>query len=105
MGYYIINELYYVSRKDTQVKYKGYRIELLDIENNIAQIEGVELVKVKAKIDNNIVKRIVALIVLKDETNEDLIRTAIKEKLPEYMIPQLRFVKEIPLTINGKLDV
>ncbi len=106
LGYFKNNELFFVSRKDNQVKYKGYRIELLDIEKNIATIVGVKKVKVKAeKDDKNVVKRIVALIVLDDEKYKDSIKEKIQMKIPKYMIPQLKIVDESALTINGKFDI
>ncbi len=106
LGYKKGSLFYYVSRNDTQIKFKGYRIELLDIENNIAQINGVNKVKVKAeKSEDGEIKRIVALVVLDDNSFIDNVKETIKNKLPKYMIPQLKFVDVIPVNINGKLDI
>ena len=106
LGYKKGDLFYYVSRNDTQVKFKGYRIELLDIENNIAQIDGVNSVKVKAeKGEDGEIKRIVALVVLEDNSFMDSVKETIKNKLPKYMIPQLKFVDVIPININGKFDI
>ncbi len=106
LGYKKDNLLYYVSRNDTQIKYKGYRIELLDIENNISNIKGVENVKVKAEKDSDgNVKRIVAMIVLKNKETENDVRKNIEEILPQYMIPKMKFVEKIPLNLNGKYSV
>ena len=105
IGYYQNGILYYVSRKDTQIKYKGYRIELSDIEKNIAKIDYVNNVKVKAeKDDNGNVKRITALVVLKDKSKEEYVRNNIYNSLPKYMIPILKFVDAVPININGKID-
>lgn len=42
LGYRSNNKLYCVGRKDKQIKYKGYRIELSEIENVINEFEFVE---------------------------------------------------------------
>ena len=42
--------LYCKGRKDNQIKYKGYRIELGDIENNLLKIDGVKEAVVVAKL-------------------------------------------------------
>lgn len=104
---YIKNDLiYYVARKDSQIKYKGYRIELLDIENNIAKIEGVSNVAVDVEKDEDgNAKRIIALIVASDEYDKNEIKEKIRKSLPEYMIPQIKFVECINVNINGKKKV
>ena len=105
LGFFKGENLFFVARKDSQIKYKGYRIELLDIENNISQITAVQSVKVKAeKDDNGFVKRIVALIVLYNSSDKEAVKKEVEERLPKYMMPQLRFVDTIPITINGKMD-
>ncbi len=106
LGFYKDNKLYFVSRKDTQVKYKGYRIELSDIENNILSIDGVRNCKVKAeKSDNEEVKRIIAYIVLEENADASKIKESISNKLPQYMIPTLQFVDSLSLTLNGKSEI
>ena len=60
------NKLYCKGRKDSQVKYKGYRIELADIEYNINLIDGVASSAVIAKYDekNSVVKIIKAFVTI-----------------------------------------
>ena len=77
LGYIRNNMLYITGRKDNQIKYKGYRIELHDIENNILQIKDVIDCAVIAKYDeNNIVKTLKAFVVSKSKDSN-----YIKEKL------------------------
>ncbi len=97
----------YMGRIDFQVKVRGFRIELDEIN---AALERQPLVKdsvVLAREDRVGDKRIVAYVVPKNE-GEDLstaLRSALKHHLPEYMIPSA-FVslKALPLTANGKVD-
>ena len=101
------DDLFYcVGRNDKQVKFKGYRIELSEIENVINAVGYVEKSLVTAvKNDENTVIRIVAFVKLSDAryTARD-IKNHIKQKLPDYMIPTIRTVSDIPLTENGKVN-
>jgi len=95
----------FLGRKDEQVKIKGYRIELGEIENVLNQSEAISQSVVLVKEDSNGNKRLVAYIVPEKEyQNEELI-DRLKQKLPEYMIPQLWVeLERLPLTSHGKVD-
>ena len=103
LGYLKNGDLYYIQRKDKQIKYKGYRIELSDIENNIQKLKTVEKAVVVAKKDiQGKVKNIIAFV----KTSEDIdkILMELKKTLPEYMIPKIRVVESFPINNNGKCD-
>ena len=106
IGYIKDGRLYCVGRKDSQVKYKGYRIELNDIEYNINLIKGVNDCAVIAKYnDNNIVKLIKAFVVLDNNLDSDYIKNELKKYLPSYMIPKIIvIVDKLPVNQNGKID-
>lgn len=105
LGYIRNNMLYITGRKDNQIKYKGYRIELHDIENNILQIKDVIDCAVIAKYDeNNIVKTLKAYIVSKNK-NSNYIKEKLKTMLPNYMIPKsIVILDKLPVNLNGKID-
>ena len=105
IGYYKNGKYYCIGRKDSQIKYKGYRIELLDIESTIDKLEFVEksVVTVK-KSDSGIVERIIAFVKLRQELSTKEIKVELKRLLPEYMIPMIRIIDNIPLSQNGKID-
>lgn len=93
-------ELYFVSRKDFQIKHMGHRIELGEIEVNVDMLPGVKMAaciydKEKSKI---------VLFYVGDVSEKELI-LAMKTKLPRYMLPN-RTVKleTMPFTANGKID-
>ena len=107
LGYIKDNILYYVERKDKQIKFKGYRIELSDIEKNLQELKYIEKAVVVAKKNNeNKVQNIIAFVKVKENENktELQIKTDILNKIPSYMCPKIKIVKEFPINKNGKCD-
>lgn len=107
LGYIKNNILYYIERKDKQVKFKGYRIELSDIENNLQELNYIEKTVVIAKKNKeNKVQNIIAFVKVKEnEIKTELqIKSDISNKLPSYMCPKITIVKEFPINQNGKCD-
>ncbi len=105
IGYIKDGKLYCIGRKDRQVKYKGYRIELDEIEYNINQIKGVKESAVIAKYnDEGIVKTIKAFVVL-DNIDTNYVKNKLEQKLPHYMIPKtIKIISKLPINSNGKID-
>ena len=107
IGYIEKDYLYCKGRKDNQIKYKGYRIELGDIGNNLLKIEGIKEAVVVAKLfDNTVtVKLIKAFITVEKLLDKNFIVNELKKLLPEYMIPKsIVILDEIPINENGKYD-
>ena len=103
LGYLKNEVLFYKSRKDNQIKYKGYRIELSDIENNLLELKYLEKAVVVAKKNaEGKIKNILAFV--KTEQQLDKIKQDLKKKLPEYMIPKIKIVDQFPINSNGKCD-
>ncbi len=97
--------LYYHGRMDSQIKYKGYRIELGDIESNICKIDGVTEAAVIAKKSGDTIKGIFAYVVASNDINESSIKTALSNTLPKYMMPKkIKIIEKMPMTNNKKLD-
>ena len=95
----------YLGRKDNQVKINGIRIELLEIEEVIKDIDGVSdvVITVEKNKEDDV---IVAYIVLeRNEVGLSLIREEAGKILPGYMVPAYFFqIEVVPLTENGKVD-
>ncbi len=105
IGYIENGKLYCKGRKDTQIKYKGYRIELSDIENNINLIDGVKDCIVVAKGDDSIVKTIKAFVVADNIRDVNDIKLEIKKYIPAYMVPKtIQIIDKLPINQNGKID-
>ena len=107
LGYIQDGLLYCTGRKDSQVKYKGYRIELLDIENNIKKIPGVQDCAVAASYTTDHTVRTIKAFVSaeKEKFSSDYIKRELEKKIPEYMIPRTIVVLDrLPVNLNGKVD-
>ncbi|HYP30133.1 MAG TPA: amino acid adenylation domain-containing protein [Blastocatellia bacterium] len=99
--------LEYLGRKDQQVKLRGYRIELAEIEAALEQDPAVRESVVIVHGDDLAEKILVAYVVPAD--GEALaaaeLRVRLKEKLPEFMVPSLFVeIESIPVMPNGKVD-
>ena len=93
----------YIGRKDFQVKLRGLRIELGEIESAMKAIAEVEDSLILVHNDN-----LVAYALVPDNTDAvdtSEWRVALRDKLPEYMIPaHIVTLPAWPLTPNGKVD-
>ncbi len=98
--------LEFIGRIDTQVKIRGFRIELAEIEAVLMQNPDIKQVLVIAREDESGKKFLVAYLVTKDNSpTSSSLRTFLKEKLPDYMIPTAFVVlAAFPLTPNGKVN-
>jgi len=99
----------FLGRTDRQIKIRGFRVELDEIETTIAQHPTVETaVVVLHEIDSNSDNhQLIAYLIPKGSMipNERDLRSFLKTKLPAYMIPAAFVVLEkFPLTANGKVD-
>jgi amino acid adenylation domain-containing protein len=97
----------HLGRFDFQIKLRGYRIEVGEIEASVAQHPLVREVAVIAREEVPGDKRLIAYVVAEDPTR-DLpvqLRKLLRATLPEYMVPaHFVMLKALPRTHNGKLD-
>ena len=109
LGRYLVDGgIEYLGRMDQQVKIRGYRIELGEIEAVLEQHEAVKQAVVMAREDQPGDKRLVAYVVVDpggEELNVSRMRSYLRARLPEHMVPAALMVLEsMPLTEHGKLD-
>ncbi|WDV47398.1 amino acid adenylation domain-containing protein [Clostridiaceae bacterium M8S5] len=89
----------FLGRKDSQVKVRGHRIELSEIELNLNKLSFIK--ESIVILDDS--KKIIAYYTGEEESDK-AIKGALMNFLPEYMIPnQYVCIKEIPLSENGKI--
>ncbi len=95
----------YLGRIDHQVKIRGNRIELREVENHLLRYPGVKNVSVIVQQNRDDEKQLSAFLVANNEITTKEIRTFLSKSLPDYMIPG-NFIKldKFPLTPNGKID-
>lgn len=99
--------LEHLGRLDSQVKVRGYRVELGEIEARIAEYRDISEAAVRLWSLSEDDVRIVACFVPAKGRRPALagLRKHLRANLPEYMIPQYFLpIEEIPLTPNGKVD-
>ncbi|WP_158447897.1 non-ribosomal peptide synthetase [Aquimarina longa] len=95
----------FIGRKDDQINIRGYRIELGEIEAVLSSMPLVENCCVLCKEDINSTTQLVGYIASSEDIDKHSVRVFLREKLPEYMVPQLWvMLDEMPLNINGKID-
>ncbi|MCW5588107.1 MAG: amino acid adenylation domain-containing protein [Legionellales bacterium] len=97
----------FLGRNDHQVKIRGYRVELGEIQSKITERVDIDKAIVIDYKDNDNNTYLVAYIVSVDNVKieKNVIRSELKSKLPEYMVPSY-FIQlvSLPLTENGKID-
>jgi D-alanine--poly(phosphoribitol) ligase subunit 1 len=97
--------LWFVGRRDNQIKHMGYRIELEEIETALNALPYV----IQGAVVYHRVReqhgRILAFVVAPDAPGEEAIRNHLRGQLPEYMIPSsIVVLAELPKNPNGKVD-
>jgi amino acid adenylation domain-containing protein len=99
--------LEHLGRKDFQVKVRGYRIEIAEIETALLGLAGVRDAVVVAREDGPGEQQLVAYVVPEPAQAPVVgeLRGLLKDELPEHMVPSAFVLLEaLPLTPNGKVD-
>ena len=95
----------YLGRSDTQIKLRGMRIELDEIEVILAQHVEVRQALVIVREDIPGLQRLVSYVETDTELSTQELRRYLQQKLPDYMIPTVFMQLHVfPYTINGKVD-
>ncbi|MCG8613585.1 MAG: amino acid adenylation domain-containing protein [Pseudomonadales bacterium] len=103
------NELEYLGRIDQQIKIRGFRVELGEIEYQLNQLAEINSAVVTVLADHSGNKTILAAYLVPEQINDPLdmvaIEAEIRKRLPNYMVPS-RYcqIASIPLSPNGKTD-
>jgi amino acid adenylation domain-containing protein len=96
----------FLGRNDDQVKLRGYRIELREIELRIKDYPGItEAIVVVHQLEGDIEPQLIAFFTASAPVDQRTLRDYSRETLPDFMVPT-SFVQleEFPLTPNGKVD-
>jgi len=99
-----IGEIIFLGRADAQIKIRGFRVELAEIESLLMKCEEVQAAAVA--LDSN-TQQLAAYLVLRKgkKINRERIAKFLRQKLPYYMIPStLDIISSIPITSSQKID-
>jgi len=101
-------EIEFLGRIDTQVKLRGYRIELSEIEGQLLHLPNIKNAVVTVRQDQIKGEQLVACLVLKNRLHrfdETFCKNILKTKLASYMVPSaFVVVNDLPLLPSGKID-
>ncbi|MEV0135170.1 amino acid adenylation domain-containing protein [Dactylosporangium sp. NPDC050688] len=100
-------ELVYLGRGDDQVKVRGHRIELGEVQAALGALDGVARAAVVLERDRVGAATLAGYVVPAADAHPTggALRRALLRTLPEWMVPaSVTVVDELPLTRNGKLD-
>ncbi|WQG57912.1 AMP-binding protein [Pseudomonas sp. RTB3] len=93
-------------RSDRQVKVRGFRIELDEIQAQLAGLPGVAQAAVECLPKGELGPQLFAFVTLAPGHSVSVaqLHGQAQDRLPDYMLPSLRIVEALPLMGNGKLD-
>ena len=95
----------FLGRLDQQVKLRGFRMELGDIETALRAVAGVRDAVAVLRPDANGEAMLVGYYTGAEDRSPADLKQALRNRLPAYMIPtMLQSISSIPLTPNGKVD-
>lgn len=99
----------YEGRTDSQIKIRGHRVDLSEVERHLFGLEGlVDKGMVLCYRAGEIDQALLAFVTVKASVERQptgmQIEAALAGKLADYMIPQVIVVESIPLLVNGKVD-
>jgi D-alanine--poly(phosphoribitol) ligase subunit 1 len=97
--------LYFVGRKDNQVKHMGYRIELEEIEHALVKLPGVRQAAVVYQRTSTAYGKLVGFVACDPGTDERGLLKQLGTLVPDYMVPgKLVVLPKLPFNPNGKVD-
>jgi amino acid adenylation domain-containing protein len=98
--------LFYLGRRDFQVKVNGYRVELQEIDLVLREAARTEMaVAIPWPLSDGSASGIVGVLSGADSDRDQQIIAACESRLPRYMIPnRIYHLPRMPLNVNGKID-
>ncbi|MCX5118699.1 amino acid adenylation domain-containing protein [Micromonospora sp. NBC_00362] len=96
----------FLGRIGDQVKIRGHRVEPDEVASALSALDGVGECVVLCDDDGADDRRLMAHVALRPGTalSTDDLRAALRERLPDYMVPTVALVDRLPRLPNGKVD-
>lgn len=100
------DNLVYEGRTDSQIKIRGHRVELTEVEKVVSSLSSVDRAVVLCYKPGEMDQQLLAFVTPKDGKNITgmFVEGLLQNKLTAYMIPQVIVLDNIPLLVNGKVD-
>lgn len=96
-------DIEFIGRRDSQIKIRGLRVELSEIENQFSKIPEITNICIIYKKET--VPYLAAFFTSSGEIETSVIRKQLSETLPLYMVPKYIIkLDKLPITLNGKID-
>ncbi|MCL2396983.1 MAG: amino acid adenylation domain-containing protein [Defluviitaleaceae bacterium] len=96
------SRLYFIARKDHQIKHMGHRIELAEIEWVASRCKDIQMA---CAVFDSDASRIILYYMPQNDATKAEVMTELKTNLPRYMVPHAIFpIENLPLTAGGKFD-
>ncbi len=99
--------LVHLGRKDQQIKIRGYRVEISEIETALSELAPVKEAAVVGYDDPSDGNFLAAYVVAREESEVSAgeLRNALRSRLPDYMVPaRFVFLDALPFTLSGKVN-
>ena len=98
-------DIVYRGRIDTQIKIRGFRVELEEIEATLSKLPGLRHAAVVLRQEKGLDELVAFLTTDGDKPDPRELRAALRETLPAYMVPaRYEFVEALPTLPSGKVD-
>lgn len=96
----------YAGRTDSQVKIRGHRVDLQEVDRAVTAVTGVDKSVVLCYGVERGNPEILAFVTVKPEAriSSHHIEASLKDTLTQYMLPQVIEIETVPLLVNGKVD-
>jgi amino acid adenylation domain-containing protein len=100
------NQLIFSGRQDDQIKIRGYRVELGEINAVLKQYDDIKDCVITVNDESNARKYISAYYLANQEIKQADLERYLESRLPSYMIPSYFIhMEQFPLTQNGKIEI
>jgi len=101
-----LGRFHHLGRLDNQVKIRGLRVELEEIDTHLREICGTDSVATIAwPVENGVAKDIVAFVAASRTLDEADVKAELSKRLAAYMMPsEIHFIAALPLNPNGKVN-
>jgi D-alanine--poly(phosphoribitol) ligase subunit 1 len=97
--------LYFLGRKDNQIKHMGYRIELEEVEQALARLPGVSRAAAVYQRTGSAFGKLIGFVACAGVADGRALLEELRRLLPDYMVPsRLQVLPQLPTNPNGKVD-